>query len=62
MNDDERHKHVINDEGLNNMYKRWKRCNTGGMRGFIKANREFLDNSIAAVRTGAKQPHYLKYG
>ena len=61
-NDNEREQWVNNDEGLYDMYKRWRRHNKGGMRGFIRANRAEIDSLITGVSDGSRRAHDLKYG
>lgn len=53
---------VLNDEGLWLDYERWSRRNTGGMRGYIRENREFLVAAITPVIEGDKPAHHLRYG
>jgi sarcosine oxidase delta subunit len=57
-NDDERRQWVENDEGLYNMARRHK----GGIRKFIRENREMIDSVIDNVVSGRKPAHYLEYG
>lgn len=57
-NDTERRQWVDNDEGLYNMARRYK----GGIRAFIRDNREMIDRVIDNVVDGKKPAHYLEYG
>lgn len=58
INNEERRLWVLNDEGLYNMQQRTK----GGMRQFIKDNREAIDEVITNVVEGKKPAHYPVYG
>ena len=62
MNDAEREEWVMNDEGLYDLLNEWRRKNKGGVRGFIRANRSFIDVAIGYVLSGEKPAHHLKYG
>ena len=62
MNNAEREQWIDNDEGLYDWYQSWERCNPGGKRGFIKANRAEIDFCIGKVLNGNNRAHYLKYG
>ena len=50
INNEERETWVLNDEWLYNECKRWRRRNKGGMRGFIRANRNVIDRVILMGR------------
>lgn len=64
MNNDERTQWINNDEGLYAKYQFWLRQNRGrgGLRTFIKENRDSIDTAIEHIRSGRKRPHYLRYG
>lgn len=63
-NDDDRAQWVENDEGLYNWKREWIRQNPGkgGLRGFIRAHREEIDQAIDSVLGGDKPAHHLEYG
>jgi len=62
MNDSERERWVDNDEGLHDLYADWKRRNKGGMRAFVRAHREVIDELATGVMDGSRRAHDLKYG
>ena len=62
MNDNDRQTWIDNDEGLYDLYRRWRRRNKGGKRGFVRAHRDLIDRVADNVASGARRQHYLKYG
>lgn len=56
-NDEERRQWVNNDEGLYNAAQMYE----GGVKAFIRDNREFIDQVIDNVISGSKRAHYLAY-
>jgi len=64
VNDSEREEWVRNDEGLYAWFQSWRRRRVGarGVRDFVREMRSELDACIEAVKSGAKQAHFLKYG
>jgi hypothetical protein len=49
INDAEREMWINNDEGLNTAKRDFSRFHNGGMRGFIRANRQMIDAVIGAA-------------
>jgi len=45
-NDRDREQWIANDEGLYQWCRRWRIANTGGISGFIRANRAEIDRAI----------------
>ena len=65
MNNDERLQWVLNDEGLYNWMRSWKRSAPKGNRrtsDFIRENRTEIDECIRNVTTRKRPAHYLAYG
>jgi len=49
LNNSERELWINNDEGLYRWYRLWRISNKGGIRAFIRENREELDGCILRV-------------
>lgn len=62
LTNDELRLWVLNDEGLWLDYERWSRRNTGGIRGYIRENRDFLIAAVKPVIDGERPAHRLIYG
>jgi hypothetical protein len=57
-NDNDREDFVNNDEGLYNM---WRRSGKG-ITVWVRENRQFIDEYMGNVQSGAKPAHYGAYG